>query len=110
MPHSSVNSSDEDTELPDAPQSPPDESSSDTNSPLPKTEPQSDPIESPPAPRVKEEVKEVKEEVKKEGGDDKAELEDLFTDDDEDFLGDDDGTDLLASEFKVVMYGIPHSR
>lgn len=107
MPHSSVNSSDEDTELPDAPQSPPDESSSDTNSPLPKTEPQSDPIESPPAPRVKEEVKE---EVKKEGGDDKAELEDLFTDDDEDFLGDDDGTDLLASEFKVVMYGIPHSR
>lgn len=105
MPHSPVNSPDEDTELPDAPQSPPSsdtltkiEPSSDTT--LPKTEPQSDPIESPP--RVKEEVKE--------GGNDKAELEDLFTDDDEDFLGDDDSADLLASEFKVVMYGVPYSR
>lgn len=100
MPHSSVNSPDEDTELPDAPQSSPDEPSSDAT--LPKTEPQSDPVESPPTPSVKEEVKEE--------GDDKAKLEDLFTDDDEDFLGDDDGADLLAPEFKVVMYGIPHSR
>lgn len=103
MPHSSVGSSEEDIEIPDAPQSSPEESPSDAGSPLPKTEPQSDPIEPPPTARVKKEVKE-------ERGNGKAELEALFADDDdededEDFIGDDDGADLLASEVKV--YGDP---
>lgn len=101
MPHSSVGLPEEDTEIPDAPQSSPEESPSDAGSPLPKTEPQSDPIEPPSTVRVKKEVKEE--------GDDSKVLEDLFTDDDdedEDFLGDDDGADLLASEIKVV-YGDP---
>lgn len=104
MPNSSVNSPDEDTELPDAPQSPLGEPSSDTDSLLPKPEPQPDPTKLP-APHVKKEIKEEVKEIKKE-----IKVEDLFSDEDEDFLGDDDGADLLASEFKVVMYGILHLR
>lgn len=109
MPHSSVNSQDEDTELPDAPQSPLEEPSSDTDSTPPKPEPRPDPTE-PPTPRVKEEIKEEVKEIKNEIKNE-IKVEDLFGDDEEeDFLGDDDGMDLLDSEFKVVMYGIPHLR
>lgn len=93
MSHSPVNSPEEDTELPDAPQSPPEEPPSGTESP--KTEPGSDPIEPPSAARAKKAVKE------------EAALEEIFTDDDEDYLGDDDGTDLLASEIKVVYGNSP---
>lgn len=91
MPHSSISSPEEDVELPDAPQTPTDESGPD--SPPPKSEPHSDAADLSSAPTMKEEEE-----------DKKTKLENIFADgSDEDFFDDDDdGADLLESSAPVA--------
>lgn len=104
MPHSSTNSSEEDVELPDAPQSPAVESEGDENSLSPKPEPHSDPADPVSVPRMKEEEEDDEKDEKEEDGEEdensKSKLEGIFTDD-EDLLDDDDA-DMLAPEIGVV--------